>query len=175
MAEDSKVPATATVTDRRPVPRGVLPRGTQTWLMAGIAGVMVLIMFVAGRPNEPGPRTPVTTGAAAPSPDRVRDYKDRLRVMEARGVQDTPSKTSPPATPAEAVSPEPARPATQESLGADRRRREYESLFASNLVFSRRPETERLDSRRQGFAALSSTPTTGNPRPVVPSIDEIAD
>src|SRR6266496_4829883 len=109
MAEDSKVPATATVTDRRPVPRGVLPRGTQTWLMAGIAGVMVLIMFVAGRPNEPGLRAPATTGAAAPSPDRLRDYQDRLRVMEARAAQDTPSKTSPPATSPEVVTSEPAR------------------------------------------------------------------
>src|SRR5438477_12037374 len=99
MAEDPKVLATATITDRRPVPRGVLPRGTQTWLMAGIAGVMVLIMFVAGRPNEPGPRTPVTTAAAAPSPERLRDYQDRLRVMEARAAQDTPSRTTPPSTP----------------------------------------------------------------------------
>jgi type IV secretion system protein TrbI len=175
MSEDTNVPATATVTDRRPVPRGVLPRGTQTWLMAGIAGVMVLIMFVAGRPNEPGPRAAVTAAVAAPSPDRLRDYQDRLRVMEARAVQDTPAKTGPPATPPEAVSPEPPRSATQESLVAERRRREYESLFASNLVFSRRPETERVDSSRQGFAALPSTPTTANPRPVVPSLDDVAD
>src|SRR5207302_10583602 len=103
-------------------------------------------MFVAGRPNEPAPRTPVTTEAAAPSPDRVRDYQDRLRVMEARAAQDTPSKTTPPSTPPEAISPEPPPSSNQESWMAERRRREYESRFASNLVFSRRPEAERLDA-----------------------------
>src|SRR5436190_23703241 len=95
--------------------------------------------------------------------------------MEARVVQDTPSKTSPPASPLEAVSREPPRSATQESLVAERRRREYESLFASNLVFSRRPEAERLDSRGQVFTPPSSTPATSNPRAVVPSIDDVAE
>ena len=37
MAEHVDAPGTAPVVDRRPVPRGVLPRGVQTWLMAGLA------------------------------------------------------------------------------------------------------------------------------------------
>jgi type IV secretory pathway VirB10-like protein len=143
--------------------------------MAGIAGVMVLIMFVAGRPRDAGPRAPGTTVASAPSPNRLRDYQDRLRVMEARAAQDTQSKTNPPVAPSEAVSPEPPRSSNHESLVAERRRRDYESLFASNLVFSRRPEAERLDSRGQGLAALPTTPATNSPRPVVPSVDEVAD
>jgi type IV secretory pathway VirB10-like protein len=175
VAEAANAPGVPAVTDRRPVPRGVLPRGTQTWLMVGIAGVMVLIMFVAGRPRDVGPRAPVTTVPSAPSPDRLRDYQDRLRVMEARAAQDTQPKTNPPVAPPEAVSPEPPHSSNRESLVAERRRRDYESLFASNLVFSRRPEAERLDSRGQGLAALPSTPVTSSPRPVVPSVDEVAD
>ena len=37
MAEDTNVPAMATVTDRRPVPRGVLPRGIATDIGLGQA------------------------------------------------------------------------------------------------------------------------------------------
>ena len=39
-------PAPPAVTDRRPVPRGVLPRGVQTWIMAGVAAGMLAIMLM---------------------------------------------------------------------------------------------------------------------------------
>jgi type IV secretory pathway VirB10-like protein len=175
VTEALNAPGVPAVTDRRPVPRGVLPRGTQTWLMAGIAGVMVLIMFVAGRPRDSGPRASVAAVLSTPSPDRLRDYQDRLRVMEARAAQDSQAKTSPPSAPPEAVSPELPRSSNQESLAAERRRREYESLFASNLVFSRRPDAERLESRGQSVTALPSIPAANNPRPIAPSIDDVAD
>ena len=42
-------PPTATVADHRPVPRGVLPRGVQTWVMAGVAVGMLAIMLIVGR------------------------------------------------------------------------------------------------------------------------------
>ena len=42
----------APVTDHRPVPRGVLPRGMQTWLMVGVAVGMVAIIVASG-PTQP--------------------------------------------------------------------------------------------------------------------------
>ena len=48
--------------DRRPVPRGVLPRGVQTWLMVGLAVGMLLIMLVVGRPEPPA--RPARCGSA---------------------------------------------------------------------------------------------------------------
>ena len=33
-------PVPPAVTDRRPVPRGVLPRGVQTWIMVGVAALL---------------------------------------------------------------------------------------------------------------------------------------
>ena len=54
MAETPEAPASpATVTDNRPVPRGVLPRGVQTWIMAGIAVGMLAIMLLVGRSDPP--------------------------------------------------------------------------------------------------------------------------
>ena len=46
-------PGPPAVTDRRPVPRGVLPRGVQTWVMAGVAVGMLAIMLIVGRPDPP--------------------------------------------------------------------------------------------------------------------------
>ena len=68
MAETPQAPATPpTVTDNRPVPRGVLPRGMQTWIMAGIAVGMLAIMLLVGR-SDPPVRT---TSAPAAAPKRV--------------------------------------------------------------------------------------------------------
>ena len=43
--------AAAPVSDHRPVPRGVLPRRFQTWLMAGLAFGILLIILITGQPE----------------------------------------------------------------------------------------------------------------------------
>src|SRR5258706_16414422 len=94
-------PGTAAVHDHRTVPRGVLPRGMQTWLMAGLAGGMVLIIFMAGRPAPAARTMPVPAAAPAPNSDRVREYQDRLRIMEGRAAQEAQAGVRPqPAVPA---------------------------------------------------------------------------
>jgi type IV secretory pathway VirB10-like protein len=166
-------PGAAPVTDRRPVPRGVLPRGTQTWLMAALALGMLLVIFVAGRP-EPAPPAAAAASAPPPSPERVRDYQDRLRALDARAAQEAQAAVlaPPPPPPAAAYADTPP-PPPQDPIVSERRRREYESLFASNVVLSRRPEDQRPDSGR----AVSSTSaaSTAPAAPADASIDDIAD
>ena len=78
--------AAPTVTDHRPSPRGVLPRGVQTWLLAGLAAFMLLIMFVVGRPEAARPTRASGGPRGHPNADRVRDYQDRLRALEAQSL-----------------------------------------------------------------------------------------
>jgi type IV secretory pathway VirB10-like protein len=174
MSDASSAPGTTSVTDRRSMPRGVLPRGIQTWLMAGIAAVMLLIILLAGRPQPAARPTPLATPAAAPSPDRLREYQDRLRLMESRAAQEAQASASTPVSPASPYNLEPAAPSSnQDSIAADRKRREYESLFASNIVLSRRRDSERPEGNGQ---AAAGTGTTSAPRAAAnPSIDDIAD
>ena len=89
-------PVTAPVTDHRIAPRGVLPRHTQTWLMVGVAvGILGIIVFT-GHPEPAGrPTAPVASTPLAPNPERLRDYQDRLRVMEERARQQTLSLNDP--------------------------------------------------------------------------------
>ena len=76
-----------------PVTSRCAPRGVQTWLLAGLAAFMLLIMFVVGRPEAPARRS----GAAgvSPSADRVRDYQDRLRARVADAVAMAAQQTAP--------------------------------------------------------------------------------
>ena len=173
MAEPSTTPGTTPVTDHRSVPRGVLPRGTQTWLMAAIAVGVIGIILIVGRPDPPARPAAAVAAPQTPSPDRVRDYQDRLRIQELRAAQDAQAAAlAPPPSPPTAYE-DAASTAPEDPIVAERRRREYESLFASNVVLSRRAEPERPDAGR----AMSSASTATRPaeEPTRPSIDEIAD
>src|SRR4029453_12278151 len=75
------------VIDRRTHPRGALPRNAQTWLMAGLAAAILAIIGFFGRPMPVDPPPPAPAPPQAPSPDRLRDYQDRLRLMDERARQ----------------------------------------------------------------------------------------
>src|SRR5258708_6720437 len=87
------------VSDHRPVPRGVLPRGMQTWLMVGVAVGMIAIIFATGRPEAPVHAVTAATNAPAPNPDRLREYQDRLRATEARAAQEVQAGALTPPAP----------------------------------------------------------------------------
>src|SRR5689334_23555465 len=144
--------ANTTVVDRRPVPRGVLPKGIQTWLMVGIAGVIVIIILFAGQPQAPQRTVQAATPSAAASPDRVRDYQQRLNAINAQLAMPTASAPQALNAAPEAAfvrSGEPERSAQRvDPTAAERQRRDYESLFASNVVVSRRAPLQGTDSTR---------------------------
>ena len=168
MAEESGTSA-APVSDHRPVPRGVLPRRFQTWLMAGLALGILVIILITGQP-EPT-RLPAQSQPApvAPNPDRLRDYEERLRAMGARQALQT--QAAEPVVPETPRFEEPASPAPEDPIAADRKRREYESLFASNVVLSRRPEAERPDTGRPAEISPGEVPRDN----LTPSLNEIAE
>ena len=167
------VSGTAAVTDHRKPPRGVLPRRIQTWIMFGLAVGILAIIMLAGRP-EPTTRPVAMTAptALAPDADRLRDYQERLRVLNERSRQQ-PIADPPVVAPRPVYSEAPA-PPTVDPLEAERKRREYESLFASNVVVSRRPEGQRLIGDTSTRAVSQSR--VGEEGVVAPpSIDDVAD
>lgn len=171
MAEPTETPGAAPVVDRRPVPRGVLPRGVQTWLMVAVAIGMLFIIFLTGRPEGPAPTRTATAAVVPPTADRVRDYQERLRMLDEQVAREAREAAMAAATPtpteADMGGAEPVDPLVEE-----RRRREYQSLFASNVVLSRRPDGQQPDpgsTRTSGVAPGGRLPTSE------PSIDEIAD
>lgn len=169
-------PGTASVTDRRTPPRGVMPRSMQAWLMIGLTAAILAIIVFTGEPAPAAAPQPAAPMAAPMNPERLRDYQDRLRVADQRtraAQQDALSDTRVDAfsSPSGAGTP-PA--ATPDPLVEERRRREYESLFASNLVMTRRPEAQQfVTGRVSSPTAASRRGELGLPAP--PSLEEVAD
>jgi type IV secretory pathway VirB10-like protein len=169
--DQPETPVTTPVTDRRPVPQGVLPRGVQTWLMAGLAAAMLLIIVLTGRPDAPTPVRQPTAAPATTNPDRVREYQDRLRLLEAQAAQPVELPEGEPPLPP-SFEDDVAAPPRVDPVDSERKRREYESLFASNVVLSRRPDGQRPGGGATNPRAVGpSDPASDQP----PSIDAIAD
>ena len=158
------------VTDHRPSPRGVLPRGIQTWLLAGLAAFMLLIMFVVGRPEAPARPAAAAAPVMPPTADRVRDYQERLRALEAQNLAQIADQPAPPVV-GQRTNNEPQEPAQTDPVESERKRREYESLFASNVVLSRRPDPQRPDAGRTETPSTNTTPSALG----APTVDDIAD
>jgi type IV secretory pathway VirB10-like protein len=142
-------PGTAPVIDKRPIPRGVLPKGMLTWVMGGVATIIVLITLFAGSPKPIArPARAVTPAPQAPNADRLNEYQRQVRSIDERAraqaaeppqplprdLSQMPGAAGVPA--AQAPAPDP--------LAEERKRREYDSLFASNVVASRRTGTSQL-------------------------------
>jgi type IV secretion system protein VirB10 len=108
----------------------------------------------------------------APNPGRVRDFQDRLRVIDARTRQDA-FVQQPPPSPRSVFEDRPAGSAP-DPLETERRRREYESLFANNVVMSRRPDGQRL-MLDQRLSVGDAPRARGDGLPAPPSLDDVAE
>ena len=157
------------ILDRQPALRGGLPRQTQTWVMVGIALVILGVIVLTGRPT-PDPRGPVPAAIVPPAgiaPERVRDYQARLAEQEARLQQEL---ATPMAVPPDPAHPEVVIPDTVDPAEDERRRRDEASLFADNVAFSRRAAAVSGAPATVAFAAPPPFPyPMVVPAPLVPS------
>jgi type IV secretion system protein VirB10 len=138
---------------------------------------MVAIIVFTGH-SQPTPRTtPAATSSPPPglSPDRLRDYQERLRALDERARQQAipdPSRAAPPSP--QGIDDRATRQV--DPLVEERKRREYESLFAGNVVLSRRPAGQQPlgegdSSRRSATPIPTRDPSAATP----PNLDEVAD
>lgn len=154
---DNQPPAVRNTT---PKPPGVLPKNVQAWVLIGVATVMVCVLAFSGGQSPPSGRTdPLTKDDAVTDPNaaRIQEYRNRLeaeaRKLEAerqRLKQATAALMTEPPEPEPETEPpfqpygyyRPTEPATPQktALEQERERREYESLFASNVALTYRED-----------------------------------
>jgi hypothetical protein len=144
------------VQQRSTKPPGVLPRNAQVWALAGIALLMVIVIAFSGRTPPKVQNAGVVTPAAAvvdPNAARILEYRTRIQEQAqklaaeqaqlAQTRQSLLSTSAPPTTAGGglqygASSGYPA--AVPDTLVGERKNRAYQSLFASNISLSYRPE-----------------------------------
>lgn len=171
MPDERPAADAAPVIDRRPVPRGVMPRGVQTWLMVSMAVGILLIILITGHPEPSVAPRPTPGGSLPPSSDRVRDYQERLRMLDDQAARQTQESAEKQLPQGESRNVSDGRQKPPDPIAEERRRREYESLFAGNVVISRRP-----DGRRPDDGGSSTRPSVGPTGGAAqnPSLDEVA-
>ena len=165
----------AQVQEKDPKPQGLLPKNVQSWLLAGLAFLMVAIMWLTGakKPSTPAKRASATP-AQAPLEvnetkinelqNRIEDLQRQQLVAQSALAQQTrllgasPQDSQEAQPESSAGNPPAERPA--DPIEAERERRAYVSLFASNvaLTYRRTPSTAPPAEPEATSAAQSLAP-----------------
>ena len=166
----------APLISHRLTPPGVLPRRGQVWLMVGVAGGILAIILFTGNHDPAQPRTATAPNVAglAPNPEQLRTYQRRLEAADTR-PQTPPTSLQDlrPTPPDDRGLREQGSTRAQDPIAEERRRREYESLFANNVVQSptlAMTEPTRSSPPRRGMSGMS-----GDLGAAPPSLDDVAE
>ena len=160
----------ASVRNQTARPPGILPKNAQTWVIAGLSAVMVAAIALSGNGSKAKvPMVPPRQAAVIdPNAARIAEYRNRLeeetRKLQAEQVALNQAKQAaagsdprvaamqpggPPNAYAMQQAPPPDdRQSAKKQLEAERERREYNSLFASNVALSFRKESQEKDTHR---------------------------
>jgi type IV secretory pathway VirB10-like protein len=161
----SVIPPSA-IRDQRVAPSGVLPRRLQTWLMAGTAVVVLLIILLTGHSTDPRPQMVSRPSDASPaSADRIRTFAQQLAESVTRDQDATVAAgVTPPTNPSAGTQSASRANTNANTVAEEARKLEARSLFADNVVFSRRPSAEQPPIGSAGSAGV--TGMTGPARPL---------
>jgi type IV secretion system protein TrbI len=145
---------TPQVQEKAPKPEGLLPKNVQSWLLAGLAFLMVAIMWLTGgKKPQPARSTSIAPPAGAPlevNQTKIAELQNRIEELQRQqlvaqsalaqqtrllgGAQDAPP-SQPAGTSASGEEPH------EDPIQAERKRRAYVSLFASNVALTYRKTT----------------------------------
>ncbi|HWY48940.1 MAG TPA: TrbI/VirB10 family protein [Bryobacteraceae bacterium] len=151
-------------------PPGILPKNTQTWVIAGLAAVMVAAIALSGNGSKSKVPAPLPRQAVIdPNASRIAEYRNRLEeetrklaaeqatlnqdkqgaagsdprvaaAMQPTGAANTYAPQQPP--------PLDDRLSAKKQLEAERERKEYNSLFASNVALTFRKDAPETDTTK---------------------------
>ncbi len=141
------------IKDKAPKPPGLLPKNVQSWVIIGIAILMILIMWLTGgkKPQSAAkaalpnvlatPPTEVNETKIAELQNRIQELQRQQLAAESALAQQTRLLGSSPQEQVATQGASPTNPPAEtpeDAIKAERRKREYLSLFASNIALSYR-------------------------------------
>src|SRR5258707_5920478 len=160
--------------DKSPKPPGLLPKNVQSWLLVGLAVLMVLIMWLTGgkKPAAPSRSVPPAPAVQAPlevNEAKIVDLQNRMQQLQREQIvaqnaltQQSrllgPTNQDPQAvamsTSGGTVPPE----RVEDPIQAERKKRDYLSLFASNVALSYRKNPQ-TPQQRESQSAPATDPS----------------
>ena len=163
------------IKDKASRPPGLLPKHVQSWLILGLALLMIVIMWLTGGKKQPATAKAVSPASQAPAPVEVNEAKIaelQNRIQELQRQQflaqtalteqtkllgGNASDTRHPQ--GEYGSANASAERTEDPIKAERKKREYLSLFASNIALSYR----KASSEARDFADTPSQQSAQQP------------
>jgi type IV secretion system protein TrbI len=141
----------AEVQEKAPKPQGLLPKNVQSWLLIGLAFLMVAIMWLTGSKKPPTQtKTASSTPAQAPlevNETKINELQNRIEELQRQQLVaqsalaqqtrliGTASQDSEQSQ-LQSVSGNPPDQRVEDPIQAERKRRAYVSLFASNVALT---------------------------------------
>src|ERR1700684_1828609 len=168
----------AQVQEKAPRPQGLLPKNVQSWLLIGLAFLMVAIMWLTGGKKAP---TPTKTASSAPpalaplevNETKISELQNRIEQLQrdqmvaqnaltqqTRLLGGAPQDSQ--QVQQQSASGYPPNQAAEDPIQAERKRRAYVSLFASNVALTYRkapatppaPQPEALAAAAQNLVPV---------------------
>jgi type IV secretory pathway VirB10-like protein len=175
----------AEIQEKAPKPQGLLPKNVQSWLLIGLAFLMVAIMWLTGGKKPPAPAKAASPATLVQAPlevnetkiaemqNRIEQLQRQQLVAQSALAQQTrllgPEPQDSQASQQQSASGNPPDQRAEDPIEAERKRRAYVSLFSSNvaLTFRKAPPAA---------AAPESEPSSGpqNLAPVGPDSPQVA-
>jgi type IV secretory pathway VirB10-like protein len=172
----------AQIEEKAPKPQGLLPKNVQSWLLAGLAFLMVAIMWLTGgrKPSATAKATALASPTQAPlevNETKINEMQNRIEELQREqlvaqnalaqqtGLGPSAPPDSQPAPSVAAGAPANQRP--EDPVQAERNRRAYVSLFASNVALSYRKTPPATAPQAE------SAPSTGSLAPAGPEAPEV--
>jgi type IV secretion system protein TrbI len=173
------------VQEKAPKPQGLLPKNVQSWLLIGLAFLMVAIMWLTGSKKPPTPSKVASASDPVQAPlevnetkiaemqNRIQDLQRQQLVAQTALVQQTRQIGN-----AMHDSPESQQPVVgnsgeqrpvEDPIQTERKRRAYVALFASNVALSYRktPPNSSASAIETSVAAPTPLPTSSETLPSV--------
>jgi type IV secretion system protein TrbI len=144
----------AEIQEKAPRPQGLLPKNVQSWLLVGLAFLMVAIMWLTGGKKPPTPAKAASPGTPVQAPlevnetkiaemqNRIEELQRQQLVAQSALAQQTrllgaePQDSQP--SPQQSASGNPPDQRAEDPIEAERKRRAYVSLFSSNVALTYR-------------------------------------
>jgi type IV secretion system protein VirB10 len=171
----------AQVQDKAPKPQGLLPKNVQSWLLIGLAILMLMIMWLTGGKKPQTPAKVMSSVVPAEAPlevneakiaelqNRIQELQREQLVAQSALAQQTHLLGTPAADPQQPQPPGgagiPTEQRVEDPIQAERKKRTYTSLFASNvaLTYRKPPATTQTSVAEPGSTLPSASPSGPEP------------